>query len=537
MLRRISLLLVTIVLSVSHAAVAQNTTPNPAARWLSHIQYLASDELAGRETGSEGHRRAASYIAAAFKRAGLKPGGTQGYFQQVKFISRKIVEEQSSLAIITNIGKEEPIVLGEEATFSMGIEHAPRTEAPIVFVGYGLTVPEMNYDDLAGLDLRGKVVLLLSGGPSEIPGPLRAHYQNSRWEALKRAGAIGVISIQNPIGQDIPWERSKLARLRAALSLADPGLEENAGQQLAVTFNPAKAERLFLDSGHSFAEIMQLAEAGKPLPRFPIPATVRASVRFEKQTVQSQNVAGILPGSDPTLKNEYVVLSAHLDHLGKGEPINGDPIYNGAMDNASGIATLLEAARTFSEKRLRFRRSVVFLAVTAEEHGLRGSKYYAAHPTVPARGIVANINIDMFLPLFPFRSFIVQGLEESNLAEDLQSVARSIGIEVLSDPEPERRAFVRSDQYSFIRQGVPAISLKIGFVRDSPQHEIVKRWRRERYHAPSDDLQQPIDLEAAAGFNRAYQQVVESVANRAQRPRWNSSSFFKRFARAESGTN
>ncbi|HLF85056.1 MAG TPA: M20/M25/M40 family metallo-hydrolase, partial [Blastocatellia bacterium] len=513
MLRRAPLLFVTIVLSVSQVTVAQHTTPNHAATWLSHIQYLASDELAGRETGSEGHRRAAQYIAAAFKRAGLKPGGTQGYFQPVKFISRKIVEEQSTLAIIRNpkglvpetqrgsvgesIGKEEPIVLGEEATFSMGIEHAPRTEAPIVFVGYGLTVPEMNYDDLAGLDLRGKVVLLLSGGPSEIPGPLRAHYQNSRWEALKRAGVIGVIGIQNPIGQDIPWERSKLARLRPALSLADPGLEENAGQQLAVTFNPAKAERLFVDSGHSFAEIMKLAEAGKPLPRFAIPAIVRASVRFDKQIVESQNIAGILPGADPRLRNEYVVLTAHLDHVGKGEPINGDPIYNGAMDNASGIATLLEAARTFSEKKLRFRRSVVFLAVTAEEHGLRGSKYYAAHPTVQARGIVANINIDMFLPLFPFRSFIVQGLEESNLADDLQNVARSIGVEVLSDPEPERRAFVRSDQYSFIRQGVPAISLKVGFVKDSPEHEIVKRWRRERYHAPSDDLQQPIDFEAA----------------------------------------
>jgi hypothetical protein len=534
-------LLVTIVLSVGKMTAAQNTarhkTPNPARAWWQHIEYLASDELGGRETGSEGHRLAAAYIAAAFKRAGLKPAGTEGYFQPVKFISRKIVEEQCSFAIIRtskgeSIGKEEPIVLGEEATFSMGIEHAPRTEAPIVFVGYGLTVPEMNYDDLAGLDLRGKVVLLLSGGPSEIPGPLRAHYQNTRWEALKRAGVIGVIAIQNPIGQDIPWERSKLARLRAALSLAEPGLEENAGQQLAVTFNPAKAEKLFVDSGHSFAEIMKLAEAGKPLPRFRVPASVRASVKFERRIVESQNVAGILPGTDPRLRSEYVVLTAHLDHVGTGEPINGDSIYNGAMDNASGIATLLEAARRFRERKQRFRRSVVFLAVTGEEHGLRGSRYYAVHPTVPASGIVANVNIDMFLPLFPFRSFIVQGLEESNLAEDLQSVAKSVGVEVLSDPEPERRAFVRSDQYSFIRQGVPAISLKVGFVKDSPEHEIVKRWRRERYHAPSDDLQQPIDFEAAAGFNRAYLKIVEAVANRAQRPRWNSSSFFKRFAPA-----
>ena len=424
-------------------------------------------------------------------------------------------------------------MLGEEATFSMGIEHAPRTQAPIVFVGYGLTVPEMRYDDLAGLDLRGKVVLLLSGGPSDIPGPLRAHYQNSRWETLKQAGVIGVISIQNPIGQDIPWERSKLARLRPSLSLAEPDLEDNQGQRLAVTFNPAKAEKLFVDSGHSFAEIMKLAEAGKQLPRFAIPAGVLASVAFEKQSLESQNVVGIMPGADPKLKNEYVVLSAHLDHVGKGEPINNDAIYNGAMDNASGTATLIEAARAFGEKKPRFRRSIVFLAVTAEEHGLKGSRYYAAHPTVPFEGIIADINIDMFLPLFPFHGFIVQGLEESNLADDLRQAAMRVGVDVLSDPEPERRAFVRSDQYSFIRRGVPSISLKVGFTKDSPEHEIVKRWRKERYHAPSDDLQQPIDFEAAAKFNEAYLRVVEAVASRPERPRWNSTSFFKRFARAQ----
>lgn len=521
-----------IVLLLAQVTPAQSPGPNPAGAWWKHIEYLASDELAGRETGSEGYRRAAQYVAAAFKRAGLKPSGTQGCFQPVKFISRKVVEKRSSVAIVRK-GKEEPIVLGDEATLSMGIEHAPRTEAPIVFIGYGLTVPEMNYDDLAGLDLRGKVVLLLTGGPSEIPGPLRAHYQNTRWQALKRAGVIGVISIQNPIGQDIPWARSKLARLRPSLSLVDAGLQENTGLQLALTFNPASAERLFADSGHSFAEILKLAEAGKFLPRFDIPATVRATVAFEKQILESQNVVGVLPGTDTKLRNEYVVLSAHLDHVGTGEPINNDAIYNGAMDNASGVATLLEAARVFSENNKRFRRSVVFLAVTAEEHGLLGSKYYAAHPTVRARNIVANINIDMFLPLFPFRSFIVQGLEESNLADDLQNVAKSTGVEVLSDPEPERRAFVRSDQYSFIRTGVPALSLKVGFVKDSPEHDIVKRWRKERYHAPSDDLQQPVDLSAAAEFNEAYLRIVEAVANRPERPRWNNHSFFKRFVPAQ----
>ena len=519
-------------LSATMIVPAQNGRSKPAEGWWKHIEYLASDELAGRETGSEGHRRAAQYVADAFKRAGLKPAGTQGYFQPVKFVSRKVVESRSAVSILRN-GKEEPIVLGDEATLSMGIEHAPQTEASVVFIGYGLTVPEMKYDDLAGLDLRGKVVMLLTGGPSEIPGPLRAHYQTTRWQALKKAGAIGVISIQNPIGQDIPWERSKLARLRASLSLADASLVENAGMQLAMTVNPASAERFFVDSGHSFAEIMKLAETGKSLPRFPIPAKIRATVAFDKKPLESQNVAGILPGTDPRLRNEYVVLSAHLDHVGKGEPINNDAIYNGAMDNASGIATLLEAARTFAETKKHFRRSILFLAVTAEEHGLQGSKFYAAHPTVPAEDIVSNINIDMFLPLFPFRSFIVQGLEESNLSDDLRRVAKEIGVEALSDPEPERRAFVRSDQYSFIRKGVPALSLKVGFIKDSPEHDIVKRWRKERYHAPSDDLQQPIDFEAAAKFNEAYLLIVEAVANRPERPRWNDSSFFKRFARTK----
>jgi Zn-dependent M28 family amino/carboxypeptidase len=525
-----------IVLSLTlQVTLAQSADPGgkPGSKWFKHIQYLAADELAGRETGSEGHRQAAQYVARAFTRAGLKPGGAQGYFQSVKLISRKVVEEQSSLSLVRN-GKEESVVLGEEATLSMGIEHAPKLEAPLVFIGYGLTVPEMNYDDLSGLDLHGKVVMLLSGGPTEIPGTLRAHHQSGRWRYLTRAGAIGVITIQNSIGQDIPWERSKLARFRPSLTLADSNLEENAGQRLAVTINPARAAKFFAGSGHTIEEILKIAETGKPLPRFALPSSVRATVKFEKRTVESQNVVGILPGLDPKLKNETIVLSAHLDHVGKGEPINNDPIYNGAMDNASGIATLLEAAQSFKDRKQQFRRTVVFLAVTAEEHGLRGSRYYAAHPAVGHQTIVANINIDMFLPLFPLRSLIVQGLEESNLADDVRQVARRIGIEVLSDPEPERRAFVRSDQYSFIKRGVPAISLKVGFTKDSPEHEILKRWRKERYHAPSDDLNQPMDLDAAERFNQAYIRIVEAVANRPDRPRWNNNSFFKRMAPGES---
>jgi Zn-dependent M28 family amino/carboxypeptidase len=200
------------------------------------------------------------------------------------------------------------------------------------------------------------------------------------------------------------------------------------------------------------------------------------------------------------------------------------------MDNASGIATLLETAAAAAAKG-GFKRSVVFAAVTAEEKGLLGSRYFANRTSITGGTLVANLNTDMFLPLFPLKSLVVQGLEESDLADDLKRIARPMAIEVLTDPEPERNAFVRSDQYSFIRTGVPALSLKVGFTRDSAEHQIVRKWRTERYHAPSDDLTQPVDLKAAEDFGRVYLAVVAEVANRPTRPRWNDDSFFKRFAK------
>ena len=498
----------------------------PAERWWAHVAFLADDRLKGRETGSPGHREAAEYIARHFKEAGLKPGGTSGYFQPVPFRSRKIVESKSSLALVRD-GQTIPVVLGDEATFSMRIEPAPHVDAPMVFAGYGLQVPEAKHDDLAGLDLKGKVVLLVTGGPSSIPGPLLAHYQNTRWSYLKQAGAIGVVSIQNPKGQDIPWDRSKLARFLPSMAIADAAMDETAGQQLAVTANAATAEKFFAGSGHTMKELLDLSNAGQVLPRFALPSAVRATVAIESESITSDNVVGILPGTDPVLKNEYVVVSAHLDHVGVGT-MAGDAIYNGAMDNASGIATLIETAKAAAAKK-GLKRSIIFLAVTAEEKGLLGSRYYANKPTVPASSLVANLNTDMFLPLFPLKSLIVQGLEESDLAADLRKTARPLGVEVYSDPEPERNAFVRSDQYSFIRNGVPSISLKVGFVKGSPEHEIVKRWRSERYHAPSDDLAQPIDRQAAEDFDKVYVALLEAVANRPTRPAWNGDSFFKRF--------
>jgi Zn-dependent M28 family amino/carboxypeptidase len=249
----------------------------------------------------------------------------------------------------------------------------------------------------------------------------------------------------------------------------------------------------------------------------------------ERGEVESQNVAGIFPGTDPALKDQYVVLTAHLDHLGIGEPINGDRIYNGAMDNASGVAALLDIAQSLNESKPKLRRSLLFVVVTGEEKGLLGSKYFAAHPTVKPGSMVADLNVDMFLPLFPLRSVIVFGLNESDLGDQIRAVARAHGVRVLDDPEPQRNVFIRSDQYSFIRRGIPALMMMVGYEKGSPEEKTVNTWLKERYHAPADDLKQPVDLEAAARFDDLLRGLAEAVADRPERPKWNASSFFKRF--------
>ncbi len=500
-------------------------------RWLAHVATLADDKLEGRETGSPGHRKAAEYVAAEFAKAGLKPAGTDGFLQPVSFKSKTIDEAHSSLTLIEN-GHEHSLKLGDDAVISLRVDPAPEVEADLVFAGYGLAHPEANHDDFKGLDVRGKLVVVLSGAPTSIPGPLAAHMQSSgeRGELFRKLGAAGVVTIQNPKNMDIPWARSSLARLMPSMTLSDPTMDDMRGLKLAVGINPAKAEILFTGTGHTFAEILALADANKPLPHFAIPKKIKAIASVKRVNVESQNVAAVLPGNDPQLKNEYVVFSAHLDHLGVGKPINGDAIFNGAMDNASGVATLIEVASQLKDSGLKLKRSVLFVAVTGEEKGLLGSRYFANMPTVDAKSIVANINTDMYLPIFPMKRLTIYGLDESDLGRDAATVAESLGIAADADPEPKRNLFIRSDQYSFIRRGIPALALKIGFVKDSPEEKLAKAWLTERYHAPSDDMSQPIDKQAAADFNRLVAKLLERVANRDTKPRWNNSSFFKRFA-------
>jgi len=523
--------MLTMTLAAMLAATTMMRADDGAARWWAHVQALANDGMEGRNTGSPAHKRAAEYVAAQFKTSGLEPAGVGGYIQPVAFNTRTIDESKSSLALVKN-GKAEALTLGEDANINLRVDPAPSVEAPLVFIGYGLSIPERNINDFAGVNLTGAVVVHIAATPKSLPGPLQAHFGSAdeRWKMYKAAGAVGTVSIANPKSMDVPWARATLARLQPSMSLADPTLDEAPGQRLSVTMNPAHADKLFAGTGHTFAELLALVDAGKPVPSFALPARLKATTAVERARVESQNVAGVLRGSDPKRRDDYVVLSAHLDHLGIGGAVNGDTIYNGAMDNASGVAAILEVAAALRESGAKPARSILFLAVTGEEKGLQGSRYFAAHPTVPRSTIAANVNTDMFLPLFPLKTLMVLGLDESDLGQDIRATAQAAGVGVQADPEPQRNRFVRSDQYSFIRFGIPALAMKVGYEPNSPQAAIAATWTAERYHAPSDDLNQPIDRSAAAKYVEIVKDLAVRIANRADRPRWNDSSFFKRFA-------
>ncbi len=523
-------LLVIGIIAMAASSLLAGGAPD-GTRWWSYVEFLASDKLEGRNTGSEGHRKAAEFVAAQFERDGLKPAGTQGYIQPVKFITKELDESNSSLALERD-GKEQKIELGEDAIIGTRVDPAPSEDAGLYFVGYGLRAPDADYNDFAGLDTKGKIAVYLAGAPSSMSSALAAHYQSGgqRWESLKSAGMIGAIAIPNPRHMEIPWSRTALSRFQLTMQLAAPGMDETAGEQIAIAWNPEHADELFAGSGHTLDELVAIAEQGKQLPRFALSGNLKAKTTVKHGSVESQNLAAIFPGSDPKLKDEYVVMSAHIDHLGIGKPINGDSIYNGAMDNASGVASILEMADHLKEAHIKTKRSILFVVVTGEEKGLLGSHYFALNPTVPVHSIVADINTDMFLPLYPFRILTVYGLDESTLGDDARAVAQKMEIKTQPDPEPVRNIFIRSDQYSFVRVGIPSVMIDIGNEKGSPEAAIEKKWLAERYHAPSDDLDQPVDKQSAATFNLLVEGLIERVADEDARPAWKANSFFRRYA-------
>ncbi len=429
---------------------------------------------------------------------------------------------------------ETPIHLGESALLGSRLPQPKSIAAPLVFVGYGLHIPEAHYDDFAGIDVRGKVIVYINGGPGNISGALKASARSPQEfvSFVEKQGAVGTISIPNPKSMDIPWDRMKLAASQPGMRIADAELQDSHGPMFTATWNPAHADELLAGSGHQIADLLAAADGGKPMPHFVLKPTLKASVVTRNEEVESPNVIGILRGSDPKLKNEYVVFSAHLDHVGVGEPIKGDKIYNGAMDNASGIASMLDVAETLHTSGAKLKRSVLFVAVCAEEKGLLGSRYFAQKPTVPKNSMVADINTDMFLPIFPLNYLVVYGQEESTLGDDIKAVAAPLDVRIIPDRAPDRNIFIRSDQYNFIRAGVPSLMPEFGAAANSPEDKAESEWLKNRYHAPSDDAQQPIDLAAAAKFDRLILQLVERVANAPGKPQWKSNSYFRRFAQS-----
>ena len=535
-MRRTSLIIM-LTCALVAGAQAQQQTPTlhfDGNSWWAHVKVLADDNMEGRETGSEGLRKAEAYAADQLGKAGLLPAGTKGFYQPVKFVQRLIDEKNSSAALIRD-GKAEPLILGEDAYFGTRVEGSDgEIAAPLIFVGNGLKVPEKNYDDLASLDLRGKIVVYLAGSPSEIPGALAAHFGSlaERWKTLRAAGALGTIVIPNPASMDIPWSRMSLNRAHPSMDLADSEFNEISGLQISLTFNPANAEKLFAGSGYTFAEIAALGKNRKILPHFPLAVSLKARAVIQKTQLESANLVGKLTGTDPVLKTEFVVLSAHIDHIGVGEPIHGDRIYNGAMDDGSGTALLLDMAENLKAHPEKLRRSILFVIVTAEEKGLLGSKYFAAHPTVDAKSIVADINTDMFLPILPPKVLRTQGLADSDLGDRAAAIAQTFGVRAISDPEPQRNLFVRSDQYNFIRHGIPSIIMDYTADPGTPEAKVFKDWLTQRYHAPSDDINQPVDLHAAAVYEEIIRQLMIQVANADARPAWKPDSFFRRYATA-----
>jgi Zn-dependent M28 family amino/carboxypeptidase len=501
--------------------------------WWAHVKFLADDSLEGRDTGSEGLRKAQAYAVEQFKKAGLEPAGTKGFYQPVSLVQFQVDEDKSSLALVSG-GKTTKLSFADDAYISSrGTRASKQLTAPLVFIGYGLKIPEKNLDELAGLDLKGKIAVYISGSPADIPAALGSHYQTAaeRWKALREAGVIGTIGIPNPSSMDIPWSRISLNRNHPAMDLADPEFNETEGLEISVVFNPASAENLFADSGHTFAEIAALAKDRHSLPHFALKESLDVHAEIVTDHVESANLVAKLPGSDAALKDQYVVLSAHIDHLGIGEPVNGDRIYNGAMDDGSGTAVVLDVAAQLKAHPEKLGRSILFFLVTGEEKGLLGSKYFAQRPTVPLQSIVADINIDMFLPIVPLKDLKILGLDESDLGTRAAAVAQSLGVKPIADPEPLRNSFIRSDQYSFIHKGIPAVKMDVGFELGTPEQKIFKDWLTNRYHAPSDDVNQPVDLQAAALYEEIIRRLLIDTANAPERPQWKPDSFFRRYAK------
>src|SRR5690348_2650798 len=467
--------------------------PDTAAWWAMTAQ-LSNDAMEGRDTGSPAYLRAADLVAAKFRAAGLKPAGENGsWFQRVPMHEVRI--EHATI----RIGKR-PLVFLHDLTISPSEATPAHVSAALAYGGY------CGAGSLG--DVRGRIVICHGTHRAGLPSAA------DREAAVRAAGAVGILTIADP-GFTVEPPRWPYAYARTVTLATD---KPKADPFLRLTLNAASLGKLLAGSGRNAGALIAAGSVGKPLPSFAIPNRLTAAFRIRQRDVASPNVLAYLPGSDPRLADQAIVLSAHLDGYGYGEPVNGDRIYNGTLDDAAYVALLIRLA----ERRhgQPYRRPILFAAWTGEEKGLLGSRWFIAHPTVPKKRLAADINLDQLRPIFPLRLLTVHALDDTSLGADAREVAHSMGIEVQRDPEPERNLLQRSDQWNFLKAGIPATAFVFGYRPGSRSEQIYRQWYRTGYHKPQDDLKQLMDFKAAGDFNRFFYKLVERVADQREVPAW-----------------
>lgn len=532
--RLVTAVLATIFASAPVASAQPAASPDSLPgrirpEWLSaHVRFLADPLLRGRETGTPGAELAARYVAAELERLGLEPLGPDGSFLLPVPLRRSaVVAERTSLSLATAAGPE-PLVLGRD--FFLHADKrvtALRRSGPLVFVGWGVTAPELGYDDYQGVDARGKFVVTLFGGPSALPPDQRGHYAAlavKERNAYAR-GAIGVVTLFPGPAEIVG---SQLGQLEG-FAWVDPAGEPRSPffeQGAVIRLTDTGTDRLLRAAGRSLMEVAGALARGPA--SFPIDATLTLEAEFTHHALSASNAAGVLRGSDPALAGEFVVYSAHLDHVGVGRPVDGDSVYHGAIDNAGGTAAMLAVARAWTAMP-RPRRSAIFLAVTAEEKGILGSDHFTHHPPVPASAIVANVNLDNFVMTTPVQDFVAYGASYSTLEDDVRQAGARLGLQLSDDPLPEMTIFTRSDHYPFMKRGVPGVMLFPGRASGAGQRDgraTQLAWFGSVHHTPRDRFDQGIDWQAGVTYATANLLIGRSVANAAARPRWRGRAFF-----------
>jgi hypothetical protein len=494
------------------------------------ISFLADDRLRGRLPGEPGYLMAVDYVVDQYKKIGLLPAGENGGYTQKVILRKASIDNNSAIAVLKDgAGNEDSLVVGKDIfILPNALRDSVFTEAPLVFAGYGLDIPG-KYSDYEGIDVKGKIVVVLPGTPSAVtlPSTLRAHFSGlgSKMKIAASKGAIGVLLVQ--LAPGFSGGNTITVAMNPEKTIAYGRSTNN--NLLAVGRLPQEVlQRLFMNTGKKLAQTLSdLANA--KASSFPFTSLISIRYTCSFRDIESYNIIGMIQGGDARLSAEYVVHTAHLDHLGVGKPINGDSIYNGAHDNASGVASLLEIARTYKRIGNKPRRSVLIIMVTGEEMGLLGSSYFVGHPTVPKEKIVADVNTDMPTLIFPLLSIAPLGAAHSSLEKNVAFAARQLDIEVQEDPMPEEVRFIRSDQYSFVLEGIPALHIKYGIKASNPSIDLVKltkEWQDKNYHKPSDEITNNFDYAAARKYVQLNFLISYSVAQTTDRPFWKPGDFF-----------